>query len=99
MDALRTLIENDLATKQDIARLQKDIAEMRKEAQESIESLRKEVKQDIELMSKETQLDRARIAAELVKDIAEAKPATWKWIIAGILLAQVGLVVTLMKLL
>ena len=57
------------------------------------------MKQDIELMSKETQLDRARIAAELVKDIAEAKPDTWKWIIAGILLAQVGLVVTLMKLL
>ena len=36
VDALRTLIENDLATKQDIARLQKDIAELRKEAQESI---------------------------------------------------------------
>ena len=99
VDALRTLIENDLATKQDIASLQKEIAELRKEAQESIESLRKEVKQDIELLSKETQLGRARITAELVKDIAEAKAEAWKWIIAGILLAQVGLVVTLMKLL
>ena len=99
VNALRTLIENDLATKQDIASLQKEIAELRKEAQESIESLRKEVKQDIELLSKETQLGRARITAELVKDIAEAKAEAWKWIIAGILLAQVGLVVTLMKLL
>ena len=99
LDVLRTLIENDLATKQDIASLQKEIAELRKEAQESIESLRKEVKQDIELLSKETQLGRARITAELVKDIAEAKAEAWKWIIAGILLAQVGLVVTLMKLL
>ena len=72
---------------------------MRKETQESIESLRKEVKQDIELLSKETQLGRARITAELVKDIAEAKAEAWKWIIAGILLAQVGLGVTLMKLL
>jgi len=99
VDVLRTLIENDLATKQDIASLQKEIAELRKDAQESIESLRKEVKQDIELISKETQLGRARITAELVKDIAEAKVGAWKWIIAGILLAQVGLVVTLMKLL
>ena len=55
VDALRTLIENDLATKQDIASLQNEIAKLRKETQESIESLRKEVKQDIELLSKETQ--------------------------------------------
>ena len=64
---------------------------MRKEAQESIDLLRKEVKQDIELLSKETQLGRARITVDLVKDIAEAKAETWKWIIAGILLAQVGM--------
>jgi hypothetical protein len=57
------------------------------------------VKQDIELLSKETQLDQARITAELVKDIAEAKAEAWKWIIVGILLTQVGLVVPLMKLL
>ena len=99
MDVLRTLIENDLATKQDVASLQNEIAKLRKETQESIESLRKEAKQDIELLSKETQLGRARITAELVKDVAEAKAEAWKWIIAGILLTQVGLVVTLMKLL
>ena len=99
VNALRTLIENDLATKQDIASLQNEIAKQRKETLESIESLRKEVKQDIELLSKETQLGRARNTAELVKDIAEAKAEAWKWIIAGILLAQVGLVVTLMQLL
>ena len=58
VDALRTLIENDLPTRQDIASLQKEIAELRKETQESIESQRKEVKQDIELISKETQLGR-----------------------------------------
>ena len=99
VNALRTLIENDLATKQDIPSLQKDIAELRKETQESIEALRKEMKQDIELLSKETQLNRARITAELVKDIAEAKAEVWKWIIAGILLAQVGQGIALMKLL
>ena len=58
VDALRTLIENDLATKQDLA----------------------------------------RITAEMRKDIAESKAETLKWI-GGMLLAQVGLGVTLMKLL
>ena len=99
VDAWRTLIENDLATKQAIAGLQQEIAELCKETQEGIESLRKEVKQDIELLSKETQLGWARITIELVKDIAEAKAETWKWIITKILLAQVGLGITLMKLL
>ena len=42
VEALRTLVEHDLATKQDIANVQRDIAELRKETQQGIESLRKE---------------------------------------------------------
>ena len=34
VEALRTLIEHDLATKQDIANVQRDIAELRKETQQ-----------------------------------------------------------------
>ena len=33
VEALRTLVEHDLATKQDIAHVQRDIAELRKETQ------------------------------------------------------------------
>ena len=38
VEALRTLIEHELATKQDIANVQRDIAELHKETQQSIES-------------------------------------------------------------
>ena len=43
VEALCTLLEHDLATKPDIANLQRDIAELRKETQQSIESLRNEI--------------------------------------------------------
>ena len=43
VEALRTLVEHDLATKQHIANIQRDIAELRKETQQGIESLRKEL--------------------------------------------------------
>jgi len=39
---LRTLLENELATKQDSANVQIDIVELRKEAQQHIEHPRKE---------------------------------------------------------
>ena len=55
VEALRTLVEHDLATKQDIANVQRDIAELRKETQQGIESLRKETQQSIESLRKETQ--------------------------------------------
>ncbi len=62
VEALRTLVEHDLATKQDIANVQRDIAEiykevetLRKETQQSIEALRKETQQSIEALRKETQ--------------------------------------------
>ena len=66
---LRTLVENELATKQDIADVQRDIAELRKETQQGIENLRKE-----------TQLGQAQIVADLKKEIAESKAETLKWI-------------------
>ena len=42
IDLFRTLLENELATKQDSANVQIDIVELRKEAQQHIEHLRKE---------------------------------------------------------
>ena len=76
IDLFRTLLENELATKQDSANVQIDIAELRKEAQQNIEHLRKE-----------TQLGQSQIIADLKRDIAESKVDTLKWI-AGMLLAQ-----------
>jgi len=87
VDVLRTLVENDLATKQDIADVQRDIAELRKETQQGIETLRKE-----------TQLGQTQIVADLKREIAESKAETLKWI-AGMLLAQATIVAGLVKLL
>ena len=87
VEALRTLVEHDLATKQDIANVQRDIAELRKETQQGIESLRKET--DVKL---------AELNVSLVKEIATAKAETIKWV-AGMLVAQGAVVATLVKLL
>ena len=84
---MRILTENDLATKQDIANVQIDIAK-----------LRKETRQNIEFLRKETQLDQSQIIVDLERDIAEAKEDTLKWI-AGMLLAQGTIVAGLFKLL
>ena len=94
VEALRTLIEHDLATKQDIANVQRDIAEVYKE----IETLRKETQQGIESLRKETNVKLAELNVSLVKEIATAKAETIKWV-AGMLVAQGAVVATLMKLL
>ena len=98
VEALRTLVEHDLATKQDIANVQRDIAELRKETQQSIESLRKETQQGIESLRKETDVKLAELNVSLVKEIATAKAETIKWV-AGMLVAQGAVVATLVKLL
>jgi F0F1-type ATP synthase membrane subunit b/b' len=98
VEALRTLVEHDLATKQDIANVQRDIAELRKETQQSIESLRKETQQSIESLRKETDVKLAELNVSLVKEIATAKAETIKWV-AGMLVAQGAVVATLVKLL
>ena len=109
VEALRTLVEHDLATKQDIANVQRDIAELRKETQQSIESLRKETQQSIESLRKETQqgieslrketdVKLAELNVSLVKEIATAKAETIKWV-AGMLVAQGAVVATLVKIL
>jgi len=98
VEALRTLVEHDLATKQDIANVQRDIAELRKETQQGIESLRKETQQGIESLRKETDVKLAELNVSLVKEIATAKAETIKWV-AGMLVAQGAVVATLVKLL
>ena len=76
IDLFRTLLENELATKQDSANVQIDIVELHKEAQQLIEHPRKE-----------TQLGQSQSIADLKRDIAESRADTLKWI-AGTLLAQ-----------
>ena len=100
VEALRTLIEHDLATKQDIANVQRDIhKEIESQVYKQIdENLRKETQQGIESLRKETNVKLAELNVSLVKEIATAKAETIKWV-AGMLVAQGAVVATLVKLL
>ena len=98
VEALRTLVEPDRATKQDIANVQRDIAELHKETQQSIESLRKETQQGIETLRKETDVKLAELNILLVKEITTARAMTIKWV-ARMLVAPGAVVANLVKLL
>ena len=80
---LKKIIESNLATKQDILMLQKEIE---KNAQAA--------KQDILMLQK----DIATTKTDLQKEIANTKAGIIKWV-AGMLLAQAAIVATLVKLL
>ena len=84
---LRTLIENELATKQDIANVQIDVVELRKKTQKNIEH-----------RHKETQLGQSQIIADLKRDLAESKADSLRWI-ACMLLSQGTIVAGSVKLL
>ena len=63
-----------------------------------MKTCRKETQQGIEFLRKETDVKLAELNVSLVKEIATAKADTIKWV-AGMLVAQGAVVVTLIKLL
>ena len=81
------LLNSNLATKADILALKTDIEKLRLATKADIEKLRQEVKADIESLRQETKTDMANLRAELVK-----------WVY-GAMIAQVILIVALVKLL
>ena len=76
-----------LATKSDIADVKRDIEALRQETKTDIEKLRLATKADIEALRQEIKTDMANLRAELVK-----------WVY-GAMIAQVILIVALVKLL
>ena len=59
------IIQSDLATKTDMANIQRDIAELRKETKYNIAELHKETKDNIIELSKETRTDIEKSRQEL----------------------------------
>jgi uncharacterized protein YdhG (YjbR/CyaY superfamily) len=80
---LKEIIDNNLATKKDIAEVKADIERVRAELKADIER----VKADIE-----------RVRAELKVDIAKVKADIIKWIM-GMLIAQSAVIVGLLQIL
>ena len=112
-EVLREAIEENLASKNDLkmtesnltkyietvrAELEKSIESLRAELEKSIESLRAELKKDIEMLRAELKKDIEVLRSEVKTQIAESKVSTIKWV-AGMLVAQAGLIATLVKLL
>ena len=88
------LLNANLATKSDIAKIEAGIETYRQETQAGIESLRQETQAGIESLRQETKVDIAGIDAR----IETAKTDLLKWMI-GAMIAQGGLIVALVKLL
>ena len=81
------LLNSNLATKADIAIIQRDIETLRQETKAAIEALRQETKTAIEALRQETKTNMEALKVDLLK-----------WIF-GALIAQGGLIVALVKLL
>lgn len=95
------LLNGNLATRADIARIEADIARI----EAGIDALRQETRADIDALRQETRADIARIEAgmdslrqETRATIESAKSDLLKWLF-GALIAQGGLIVALAKLL
>ncbi|MDE0716445.1 MAG: DUF1640 domain-containing protein [Rhodospirillaceae bacterium] len=99
------LLNANLATKSDIAKIEAGIETYRQETQAGIESLRQETQAGIESLRQETQAGIESLRQETKVDIAgidarieTAKTDLLKWMI-GAMIAQGGLIVALVKLL
>lgn len=95
------LINSNLATKTDIALIQRDIEVLRKETKAGIEALQQATKTDIEALQQATKTDIALIQRDIEilrqetkADIANLKSDLLKWMF-GALIAQGGVIVTL----
>ncbi len=88
------LLNANLATKTDVARIQAGIEALRAD----VETLKQETKADIETLRQETKADIETLRQETKAGIEVAKSDLMKWMI-GALIAQGGLIVALIKLL
>ncbi|MBW1716891.1 MAG: DUF1640 domain-containing protein [Deltaproteobacteria bacterium] len=101
-EILREAIEENLASKNDLrtteGNLTKYIETVRAQLEKSIETLRAELEKSIETLRSELKKDIEVLRSEVKTQIAESKVSTIKWV-AGMLVAQAGLIATLVKLL
>ena len=92
------LLNGNLATKADLAAVKVDLAELKAELKRDIETVKAELKRDIEAVKAELKRDIETVKAELKRDIEAVKADLLKWLF-GALIAQGGLIVSLVKLL
>ena len=92
------LLDGNLATKADIALIQRNIEALRQETGTSIEALRQETRANVEALRQETRANVEALRQETRANIEALKSDLLKWLF-GALIAQSGLIVALVKLL
>ena len=92
------LLDGNLATKADIALIQRNIEALRQETGTSIEALRQETRANVEALRQETRANIEALRQETRANIEALKSDLLKWLF-GALIAQSGLIVALVKLL
>jgi uncharacterized protein with gpF-like domain len=104
-EVFRETVEENLASKKDLktteSNLTKDLKTTESNLTKYIESVRAELMKEIELVRKDIELIKAELKKDIEsvrKEIAESKAGTIRWV-AGLLVAQAGFIVALMKLL
>ena len=88
----RSLIEDQLATKHDIAEVKRDIEELRAEVKHDIEELRAEVKRDIEELRAATKRDLKELEQRLIIRLGGMMIAGF-----GVMIAGFGVIAALIK--
>ena len=92
------LLNANLATKADIAKVEAGIEALRQETRAGMDVLRQETKADIEALRQETRAGIEAVRHETSAAIEAVKAELVKWLF-GALIAQGGLIVALVKLL
>ncbi|MDE0292552.1 MAG: hypothetical protein OXI93_00035 [Bryobacterales bacterium] len=92
------LLNANLATKADVAKVEAGIEALRQETRAGIDALRQETKADIDALRQETRAGIEAVRHETSAAIEAVKAELVKWLF-GALIAQGGLIVALVKLL
>ena len=95
-EALALLVDENLATKRDIADVKRDIEVLRTELKREIEALRTELKRDIEAVRTELSDTINMRTKDLRLEIEKSRNDMTRWVV-GMGLATIGVLFTLIK--
>lgn len=101
-DALKSLIEQNIATKQDLLdvkrELKQDISNLRNEVKQDISDLGQKLIQDNLQLRSDTRAALTKIDAKIDTKIEASQKTIIKWMI-GLFISQIGLTIALIKIL
>ena len=92
------LLNSNLATKADLGEVRKDLAMINKDQQVEIQTVKKDLEIQIQTVKKDLEIQIQTVKKDLQVEIQTVKADLLKWMITA-MVAQVGLIVALIRLL